>query len=73
MAEAVKVVRYGQETWEEPDMDAARKVGCLCLRCAKLNTVDPKANCPMAAVFFALCQTKAMAMGVSRCSEFAQK
>jgi len=67
----VRVMRHGVETTESPEMDAARREFCLCLHCGNLKPNDPK-NCVMAETMFALCKTKGMAMGISRCEDFVQ-
>lgn len=66
-----RVTKYGKETWQDQELDAVRRKCCLCLRCTKFQPGEPD-NCAMAEVLFALCRTKGMAVGVSRCAEFEE-
>jgi len=66
------VERYGVMTWADQELDALRRTNCLCRRCKRLKPDRPD-NCPMAEVVYALCKTKGMAMGVSRCQDFYPK
>lgn len=63
------VERYGVMTHESAEMDAARHKHCLCLCCDNLKPGE-LTNCVMAETMFALCKTKGMAMGISRCMDW---
>lgn len=69
MGNPQKVVRYGQEVWEDSEADAIRKVTCLCLRCANIRPGAPQ-YCPIAQDFYNICRENGVALMVTRCAKW---
>lgn len=69
LEQPVKAQRYGQEVFEVPGLDGARKTECLCHRCARMNP-GAADHCEIANRFYKVCQDSGCAFILTRCGSW---
>ena len=61
---------HGRTVWVRSDLKGRHREHCLCHSCAKLNTEDWAANCPIASLLYAFCVQTGCTTPVFECPEF---
>jgi hypothetical protein len=72
MEQPVKVMRYNQEVWETPEMDAIRKENCMCHHCSKMKP-GQEDHCKIASSFYEICKVNGNAFILTRCASWKSK